>query len=195
MKKLNNKGITTIEVIITFVLVSIITISMYQTVSAFNSKRVIENYKEKIYIYKNTLTKLMQDDFIKIGISSASYNKNVEDNTTTYTVECNLKDGTKRVLTIIQRFAKSSYHLTGGDEDDYYMIKYGKPDDMIEYPIPDIGQYTTEEGKIAKDLSINNVLINIKDDSILSIYIGFYHPELGTRYSINVVTPINYNQT
>lgn len=195
MKKLNNKGITTIEVIITFVLVTIITISMYSTVSAFNTRRVLENNKEKIYTYKNILTKVIQDDFIKIGISSASYQKNVDASTTTYTVDCSLKDGTKRQLVIIQRFAKSSYHLSGGNVDDYYMIKYGKPDDMIEYPIPELGEYKTDEGKIAKDFSINNVLINIKDDSILSIYIGFYHPELGTRYSINIVSPINYYQT
>ena len=141
------------------------------------------------------IERMFSDDFIKIGISSASYQKNVDASTTTYTVDCSLKDGTKRQLVIIQRFAKSSYHLSGGNVDDYYMIKYGKPDDMIEYPIPELGEYKTDEGKIAKDFSINNVLINIKDDSILSIYIGFYHPELGTRYSINIVSPINYYQT
>ena len=35
-------------------------------------------------------------------------------------------------------------------------------------------------------------LINIEDDNILSIYIGFYHPELMTRYGINIVCPIDF---
>ena len=53
MKRLNNKGITTIEVIISFVIVVIITASLYTTVSNYNQKRLIEGYKAKIYTYKN----------------------------------------------------------------------------------------------------------------------------------------------
>ena len=53
MKKLNNKGITTIEVIICFVLVVTITSAMFTTVSSFNQRRIIEQYKEEIYTYKN----------------------------------------------------------------------------------------------------------------------------------------------
>ena len=40
MKKLNNKGITTIEVIISFVLVVIISASLFTTISAYNAKRL-----------------------------------------------------------------------------------------------------------------------------------------------------------
>ena len=77
MKKLNNKGITTIEVIICFILVVTITTSMFATVSSFNQKRIIEQYKEEIYTYKNLLTKEIQDDFIKIGVTTAEYKTNV----------------------------------------------------------------------------------------------------------------------
>ena len=55
--KLNNRGITTIEVIICFVLVITIATAMYGTVASFNQKRIIEQYKEEIYTYKNVLTK------------------------------------------------------------------------------------------------------------------------------------------
>ena len=75
MKKLNNKGITTVEVLICFVLVVIITSSIYVTISSFNEKKTLEGYKEKIINYKNLLTKDIQDDFIKIGITHASYEK------------------------------------------------------------------------------------------------------------------------
>ena len=56
MNKLNNKGITTIEILLSFVIIVIITMSMYGTVSAFNEKRMIEEYKTQIYTYKNLLT-------------------------------------------------------------------------------------------------------------------------------------------
>ena len=235
MKKLNNKGITTIEVLVCFVLVVTITVAIYTTVSSFNEKKIIEGHREKIYNYKNLLTKEMQDDFIKIGLVHAKYERTYElmyDQTefvndkhtkVVHTVDCTLKDGTERKLVIEQFLVKSQYHIGGaanGDEstgetrhhlDDYFLIKYGPPDDLIEWPFPDIGYsgYDTENDvscdaskadrdvscNLAKDLSINNVLIKITDDNVLSIYIGFYHPEFGNRYAINVVAPINYIAT
>ena len=109
MKKLNNKGITTIEVLICFVLVVIITVSMFATVSSYNNKRNEERNKEEIIVYKETITKEIQDDFIKIGLINADYNKETsDDKTTTYSIDCTLKDGTQRRLEIIQRFTKST---------------------------------------------------------------------------------------
>lgn len=194
MKRLNNKGITTIEVIISFVIVVIITTSLYTTVSNYNQKRLIENYKSKIYTYKNTLTKEIQDDFIKIGLTHASYDKEYDGTTTVHTVNCDLKDGTKRTLIVTQRFTDSTYHHGDPSVDDYFMIQYGNQEanDMLDYPLPNVGESVSENGKIVYDLSINNVLINIEDENILSIYIGFYHPELMTRYGINIICPIDF---
>lgn len=193
MKKLNNKGITTIEVLICFILVVIITVSMYATVSNFNEKKIIEGYKEEIYDYKNILTKDIQDDFIKIGLTHAKYEKTINGDKVTHTVECSLRDGSERKLVVEQILAASSYHIGGSTAaDDYFMIRYGKPDDLIEYDLPDLGEYKNEYNHTVKDLSINNVLINITDDNVLSIYIGFYHPELTTKYAVNIVCPIDY---
>ena len=41
-KKLNNKGITTIEVLLCFVIIVMISVSMYNTVSIYNDKRILE---------------------------------------------------------------------------------------------------------------------------------------------------------
>ena len=211
MKKLNNKGITTIEVIICFVLIVIITVTLYATVSTFNEKRIIEEYKEEVVSYKDTLTKTIQDDFIKIGLSYVKYEKLVCGSTvsgkckypgsTVYDVECTLKDGTKRDLRIHQRLGYSSYHIGGNPSyDDLFLIQYGEPgtgssNNVINYPIPSLGSYKNEYNKTIQDLSINNIKIKITDGNILSIYIGFYHPELTTRYAIDIVSPINYTSS
>lgn len=210
MMKLNNKGITTIEVIICFILVVTITTAMYGTIASYNQKRVVEQYKEEIYTYKNLLTKEMQDDFIKIGITHAEYTWKTDDDNkskTTYTVNCTMKDGTKRKLEVVQQFAPSENHVDGEADADYFMISYGKPEDMIDYPIPDFGttkqtKYIGEDGKPyfrddengkpSKDLSITNVSVEITADNVLNIYIGFYHPELGSRYGIQVIAPIDF---
>ena len=62
MKKLDYKGITILEIIISFVILSLIAVTLYNSVSYFNDKRRIESYKEQIYTYKNLLTKEIQDD-------------------------------------------------------------------------------------------------------------------------------------
>ena len=48
--KLNRKGITTVEVIVCFILVTVISLSMYSTISAFNNKRIEESYKSKVLV-------------------------------------------------------------------------------------------------------------------------------------------------
>ncbi len=209
MKKLNNKGITTVEVIVCFVLIVTITTALYNTVSAFNEKRILEQNKEAVYTYKNLLTKDIQEDFIKIGIVSASTKTNISPDGSKVidSVECIMKDGTKRQLLIIRQYAKSPEHPGGSTtEDDYYMIEYGTPDNdfidinqnplptnsnVMEYPIPKLGS-TKYEGRVVQDLSIRNVKTKVTNNNVLDVYIGFYHPELTTRYGVQIISPINY---
>ena len=72
MKKLNNKGMTIIEVLVCFVLVAIITTSMYNSISNFNDRRNLESMKEKIINVKNLFTKQVEDDIVKKGLVYAS---------------------------------------------------------------------------------------------------------------------------
>ena len=213
MRKLNNKGITTVEVLICFVLVVIITVSIYTTVSTFNEKKVLEGYREKIINYKNLVTQEVQNDFIKIGLSYARYERKTEGEKVIHNVYCTLRDGSERLFVVEQLEAISTYHPGGSlDTDDYYVIKYGTPpDDLIDWTLPDVGHsgyngYEKERCDVdaparhihcrkIQDLSINNVMINITDDNVLSIYVGFYHPEFGSRYAINIITPIDYSSS
>lgn len=187
MKKLNNKGLTIIEVILCFVLISIITISIYSVISTFNEKRILEKYKEEIIAYRNLLTKEIEDDFIKIGLASAT----PKINGNLYELECILKDGTKRKLIVDKR---------NSDINNSYSIEYGpftdsNENDVMKYTLPDFGNlYTADNVKSNKILTINDVRFSIDPESrVLQIFIGLYHPDLGQRYSINIVSPINYN--
>ena len=210
---MNRKGITTVELLICFILVMIITISMYTVISAYNERRILESYKEQIITYKNTLTKDIQDDLIKVGLTAATYERKVVNSAegvpvkAVYTVDFDLRDGSQRQLVIEQTTTKSVYHPAGYDAtsgtevNDAYLIKYGDPTpnasgetpNMVEYDFPNLGSITSDEtGKEALDFSINNVLINIYDEKVLSIYIGFYHPEFGTRYFIDITALIDF---
>ncbi len=185
--KLNNKGMSIVEILVCFVLVALISVSIYTAISSFNNKRNIESFKEKIYTYKNTLTKLIQDDLIKNGLISADYTIN----NGIYTINLHFRDNTQKTLVITRKLAmdynEALENKSGPLQNDEFMILY----DGIEYPLPDLGEYQNDRGETIKDLRINNIIINT-DSSVLTIYIGLYHPDLSTRYGINIVCPINY---
>lgn len=270
LKKLNNKGMTLVEVVVCFALVTIVLVSMYSSISVYKTKQNIESYKETVITYKNLLTKEIQDDLIKKGLIYASATNSDE----VYTVNMSFKDGSSKTLEITRKKAADAFEgdytnsfvylgdmnrdgkledndriaiqscitspcddnqikiadvnedgnintvdyttafdaqkalLDGGfvpktheieaigsdSKSDIFKIKYGD----IEYPFPDLGSSINDYGKktgsggIVYDLRINNVEIST-ENNILSIYIGFYHPELLTRYAIDIVCPINYS--
>lgn len=196
--KLNNKGMTAIEILVCFVLVVVISTSMYTSVSAYQNKQQILSFKEKIYTYKNLLTKEINDDIIKKGLVSVKIDPFTE-TSDVYKAQMNLRDGSTRCLKVTRKLAYDYLHeFTPGDDgiDDEFMIEYGGctatgDADGVEYPIPDLGFSENAAGKKIYDFRINNVNMYTQDN-VFYIYIGFYHPDLGTRYGINVVAPINY---
>ena len=239
---MNNKGFTTVEVLACFVIISIIMMSLFSTISAFNEKKNQESFRARVYQYKNSMTNIIQQDIIKRGLSFAK----VTDNQFTpgdsvgkkYTVDLYFKDGVQKQLNVYQRFTKTNFRIEGSDQDDSFYIEYGIPSenqlglaaDMIRYELPNLGQtkgfynestntfvpalsdgkcYQNVDGTgpekpcvISKDFQINNVIINISNEDnidleshVLNIYIGFYHPNLGTKYAINITTPIDYQSS
>lgn len=194
-KKLNNKGMTVVEILVCFVLIAIITVSMYSTVTAYQNKQHIEASKEKILTFKNLLTKEIQDDFIKKGVVKAE--KIDVDSSSSYdtSVKVTFRDGTEKILTIYQKMAHDYGYVDGETRvsgcsngmNDLFYIKYGD----MKYSLPDVGYGLNEEECRVNDLRINEVNITIKE-RVLSIQVDFSHPELLSRYGIHIVTPLNF---
>ncbi len=190
MKRLNNKGMTTVEILITFVIIVIIVVSMYASISSLKNKETIESYKESIVTYKNLLTKDIQDDLIINSLTG------VEINDSNNKVTLTFKNGSKKVLEVI---SASSCENAGKELGDLCSnpgsIRYGDSDNMIDYPVPNLGsdKIDTASGgeKTVYSLKIYSVNINTTNN-ILNVKIQLYHPDLGTKYSINIVSPINY---
>lgn len=186
MRRLNQKGMTTIELILSFVLVTIVTVSMYDTISTFNSKRLEEESKAKVFTYKNTLTKAIQDDLVKIGLYSVEVNNSPSSTAYEETAIFRLKDGTSRTLVIhASKFEQ---------EDDEFIVSYGTEGDMINYDIPDLGSYESN-GKQVKSLRIKPKESEFitSTNNTLKIVIVFSQPDLQeNKYYIKIVCPINY---
>ena len=227
---LNNKGFTIVEVLITFILVSIVSISLFATISAFNERRILESQRAKVYEYKNSIGNKIQTEFIEKGITYAKITRQGSSNGPegiTYTVNCLLKDGSERILRVHQRYTKSNIRIDGNiEKSDEFYIEYGPPGEVVREEFPELGEtkgeYSTEyrtfkENKkskrclneknefspcIMKNFQINNVIMYITNENdlsssshVLNIYIGFYGYDLGTRYGINIVAPIDYQKS
>ena len=201
LKKLNNHGMTAVEILVCFVLMSILAVSMYSSIASYKNKQSIESAKEKIFTYKNLLTKEIQDDLIKKGLVSAEISETINETkgkpenlpSKVFKVDFLFRDGSKKQLVINRRLASDYSVVDCASEkiNDAFSIQYGEEGNLMTYDLPDVGYGENQCGEKVLDLRINNVDIN-KDNKLLTIYIGFYHPDLGTRYGIDIVCPINY---
>lgn len=214
LKKLNNKGMTAIEILVTFVIVAIIVVSMYDGILDLKNKETVASYKLSLVTYKNLLTKDIQDDLIKIGLSSVSTTplkriKDGKEDVIGYQIRFVLKDGSVRVLEIVQVLGCDAVDEIEADEmcdqaeiprdqSDEFSISYGPEGNLTEYPLPDLGHNDIEYSGSSTttthrvySLKINSVDISTANN-VFSLHISLYHPDLGSKHSIDVVTPINY---
>lgn len=209
IKKLNNKGITTAEVLVCFVLIVLISMSIYSIVDTYSNRHRIESFKEKIVTYKNLLTKEINSDLIKKGLNAvgghSSINKSLNDlGVYDYSTKFMLANGEIRCLTVSSivhepNFLKNTTGYVGSatcngtcSGTEKFEIGYGECGNEIMYPLPDLGfSYNSDKEKIY-DLRIISVNVNTTNN-VLAIDIRFYHPELGSKYGINIVNPIGFS--
>lgn len=205
IRKLNNKGMTAIEILVTFLIVAVIVVSLYDGIIALKDKETISSYKLSLVTYRDLLTKDIQDDLIKIGLAGAEVSP-LSDNSG-YKVTMTLRDGSKRILEVKQQFGCNAADEIeedevctkagiGQDTSDHFSISYGPVDDVVEYPLPDLGSEKLPNLHTNKTHTIYALRINEVDIStanqVFSLRVTLYHPDLGSKYSIDIVSPINY---
>ncbi len=73
MRKLNNKGFTVIELILSFIFVMILALSMFGLLTSYKNKSQIESIKADIVTYKNDITANIQKDINAKILRRAEY--------------------------------------------------------------------------------------------------------------------------
>ena len=208
MRKLNNKGISTAEILVCFVIIVLVSSSVYTIVSSYQNKQHIASIKEKIVTYKNLLTKEINDDIIKMGLQSVDIPDDSE------MMRLVFKNGETRILKVNRINASpniwdENYNGTpsceneGGCKEDAetFEICYGKSDLTVVppikpvcYPLPDVGSTYNTKDYPEKIFDLRLLKPIFSDyNNVLSINIRFYHPELGYKYGIDIVSPIGFD--
>lgn len=79
--KLNNKGISIIEIVLTFSLIMIMVIGMIGIVFNYREKASVSLEKLDMHTFKNTITKDIQDDILEYGVKEINTNGECTNNT------------------------------------------------------------------------------------------------------------------
>ena len=193
IRKLNNKGLTVVEILVCFSIVVVIVMSMFKVVNNQKANQEIESTKNSMLTYKNEVTKTIEEDIIDgSGVKSCTINEDTSGNYNIYTLYYTLMDNSQRKLIITQYSDCDENSKVEDVESESDAVSDCKYNNYIEFykgsiiedkfEIPDV--YT---------LRFNNIQIK-NDNDYLKIYVGFRHNDLGNKYSaLDIVVPINKN--
>lgn len=181
MKKLNNHGLTAVEVLICFSITAVIVISLFKIINNFNEKQTIESRKNLIETYKNTVTKTIMDDILQAGGVFSIYmdKEPVLTSTGDLEVEWYLKNTNIGKLTIHYDHPGEEYI----SYENYTPANFPAPEITYlneKFPLSDIPGVEFNEPKIDYD----------EDNGLLRIYVGIIDSDLdlGDKYEVLDIT-------
>ena len=169
---LNKKGFTIAEVIVSFVLISIILASLIGAMMYYRDKVKNEEVKSQLWDFKNTVTKALYDDVISKNIVRVE--NCVSGPEQNNTVSCvNLIDRENRVYNF------KIEEVASGSNAGVYVLYNG-----IKYKLPD-SDLGTGNDRICDFVS--GIDVNIYDNKIYKIKASFRHKGLDITHDILVV--------
>lgn len=181
--KLNNKGMSIIEIVLSFALIMVMVVSMLTIVVNYRNKAQISIEKLEMDTFKNTLTQDIQNDILKLGLKKI--NEEGECLTITGLNNCiNLvfQDGSMKA------FGTSKVGINDRDSIENKYLYY----DGIKYKLHETLPEVVPEGRNLVDLQT----IKVEDNNILKVDSTIF--EDGTDvsiYSIDVyISHINFKQ-
>lgn len=181
--KLNNKGVSIIEIVLTFALIMVMTMGMLSIVFNYREKASISMEKLDLDTFKNTLTKEIQDDILTLGVkeinTSGECLTNAELNSCINIV---FLDGTNKA------FGTSKVNNNDVDSIENKFLYY----DGLKYRIVDKLPNKIPDGRKAVDFQT----IKIQDQNILSTdSMVLENGTVVTFYSIDVyISHIDFDE-
>lgn len=165
MKKLNNKGFTLIEIILSFAFIMVICIGLFVTANNYKSKQQLESSKRDLQTYKATLITDIQKDITEKGLKEINECVSISN-----CYEISFYDNTQKV---VQKDSSSKIIIYGG----------------IKYPVKE--ETLTTIGTLSLIQSEQDVT-TIKYDStgkgvIYKLSIPIIHQEVTDNYDIVII--------
>ena len=164
---LNKKGITSVELLVCFIIVSAIIVSMYNLILNYRNREQIEEINNEVISFSNNLQEVIQNDLVMghlVNVSNVS------------------EDGYSATFTFDN---PDNYTTTITIKPNEGIISYGKSGDIIDYEIPGIADLM-----LSPDSSIEYIPAT---NGYLKITIILTHPNFTDEtYSFMINCPVNY---
>lgn len=165
--RLNNKGITSVELLVCFIIVSTIVVSMYNLILNYRNREQIEEVNNEVVAFSNNLQEVIQSDLVMGHLVSVS-NVSADSYSATLTFD-----------------SPNNYTTTITIKPNEGVISYGKSGDVIDYEIPGIADLM-----LSPDSSIEYIPAT---NGYLKITIILTHPNFTDEtYSFMINCPVNY---
>ena len=165
--RLNNKGITSVELLVCFIIISTIVVSMYNLILNYRNREQIGEVNNEVVAFSNNLQEVIQSDLVMGHLVSVS-NVSADSYSATFTFD-----------------TPNSYTTTITIKPNEGVISYGKSGDVIDYEIPGIADLM-----LSPDSSVTYIPAT---NGYLKITIILTHPNFTDEtYSFMINCPVNY---
>ncbi|MBR4618986.1 MAG: hypothetical protein IKO49_06745 [Bacilli bacterium] len=185
MKKLNNRGLSIVEILVCFVIVSVISITLLNTIMEYKSLEQTEAIRSNVLSYKNVITHAIQNDIISHKLNSFTIQShNIVDDKET--LEINMKflvpfqETDTKVLKVYLSYDKN--YIVYPDE-------YNQPIKYVLEATDKVYDYQVNRMKEVNNIRFSTPII-VPSDSVFSLDIPIYHSELSNNYHIHIVAPL-----
>ena len=178
--KLDNKGFTVIELILSFVFVMFLAVAMFSLVSNYRNRELKESVKRDLLALENTLTQDIYEDTLKRKVDNISYCKDDDGKNLKQCINIFFLDGTKKTLEVKEEIVTTEDDGTPFKYETFNIlyggVKYKNPDPKFAKVVNDfILSYTTDDDGLEYG-TIYKIMIRIK------------HQDIEHEYVVNVVT-------
>ena len=164
---LNKKGITSVELLVCFIIISTIVVSMYNLILSYRNREQIEEINNEVISYSNNLQEVIQSDLIQGHLIEVS---NLSSDGYSATLSFNNPD---------------EYTTTISIKPNTGVISYGRSGNVINYQIPGIADLMLSPDSKIEYLEGSN--------GYLKITIILTHPNFPNEtYSFMINCPTNY---
>lgn len=215
MKKLNNKGMSLLEVVLCFAIVSAVVIGMFNVIMTYETEEVNETIRSDIIEYKNIVTKVLQDDIFRHELVNVERTgKSITDNNTrvTYTFRLDFKkpfgsNYSKRLIIVTDSDTAAANYIQYQDYNGSGLqeVKYSLPQSSGSgcATITDANGNTSQNCEITSLTAVDTYL-NIESNTggnpsseaygytYFKLDVTISNPSIGSDYHVRVVAPLDY---
>lgn len=199
--KLNNKGMSIVEVVVTFSMIMFLIVGLLVIVMNYRNKMAVSIEKLTLDTFKNNLTQDINKDILELGLKEAKDDTNTDDpSNPCYTLGLNrcitltFYNNTKKVL--------GTSKVTASDVDSivnkyiyYDGIKYKLKDELPKTLPAGRAWIDLESIKVVDDAIFNSSFTVLEDGTQVYIYtidIDVSHIDFKDDFGIHIVASTDY---